>query len=218
MTVADDNSGGPVLRRDFARQNVLKVLQDLSDAAAEAGTWVGFNVVVVDPDTGLLQFQTFINQIGTDHSAEADQLVVGKPFGNLVNTALERDHTQERSYIYALGQGVADIRAVAPAEDVARVTASPFNRREATVNAGNTFDADALTSEAESALRAARPRLVFSGDIIETPSTTYGADYQWGDLVQGVGYGQSFPCRVERVEVHVEGGEEKVTARIRSAP
>lgn len=219
LQVQGDGAGGPTLRKDFARRSVLRTLQEISDAAVELGTWVGFGVVVVDQQTGLLEFQTYIDRMGADHTqAGGDLLVVGKDFGNLANPRLSRDHTQERSYVYAGGQGVGDIRAVGAASDTARIAVSPFGRRELWVEAGNTFDADALTGEAESALRAGRPRVVFSGDIVETPQTLYGADYQWGDLVQGVGFGETFACRVDRVHVRVEGGSERVEASIRSEP
>lgn len=218
MTVQLDASGGPMLLKEFARRNVLKTLQEISAYAAELGTWVGFNVVVTDAQLGLLEFQTYINQQGVDRTLPGTLLVVGKPFNNLVKSRLSLDYTQERNFIYAAGQGANDTRAVQTAEDETRIGLSPFNRREFLVDAPNTADLTALTNEAETALRENRPRQVFTGDIVETPQTLYGDNYQWGDLVQGVGYGQSFPCRVNRVHVKVAGGEEKVMASIRNEP
>lgn len=224
LAVAADTTGGPVLRKEFARRVVLSVLQELAQAAATAGTYVAFDVVCTTPPSLVasgaafgLEFRTFIGQRGLDHrTASGQQVLIGPDFGTMDDVEIVEDASAEENYIYAGGEDVATVRAVATATDATRTSLSPFNRRESWIDARETKEAVALQDVADRALRAGRPRLVMTGTLLDTDQARYGVKWDYGDYLPAQADGRSFDVRVEGLTARI--GQEKreaITASVR---
>lgn len=218
LTVAANAGAGPTLLKEFSYRKVLETVQEVAEAcllSSASPTWVGFNTTV-NPANGLLTFRTYIGQSGTDRTTGSERLVISTAAGNLINSRYSQDWSEARTVVYAGGQGVGEVRAVLEVEDTDATALSVFNRRELFVNSGNSADTDALTSEANAALRANGVKRVFTGDISETESTLYGIHFRMGDLVSADYRKQGFDARVSRIHVHIENKEDKVQASLRS--
>jgi hypothetical protein len=76
-------------------------------------------------------------------------------------------------------------------------------------------DIAALTGEAYTYLNENKPKMHFSGDIVETPAFRYGHDWWYGDRVTVVYAGIEKDAFINRVHVsRSEDGQETITAKI----
>lgn len=218
LTIAADLSDAPIVRLEFAREVVLDVLRDLAEASDQAGTWLGFGIVVADPLTGELEFRTYTQTSDVDRRQGTEApLLIGPDYGNLTGTRLRRDSSEEINFVYAGGEGDEFIRPIATAQDAVRIALSPFNRREAFVDASRTLDADALQAEADAGVRRGRPRVTLEGTLKDLPQARYGIDFRLGTLVTASRKGELFDCRVSQVHLTLSPGEgEVIEIRLRS--
>ncbi len=213
LTVQADLGAGASVRKEFARRNVLRVLQELAQASTTAGTYCAFDTICTTPPSQgsfALEFRTYTGQRGNDHRASSGMpVLLGPDFGNLDDVELDEESTDEANYIYAGGQRVAGVQAIAPASDADRIALSPFNRRELFVEAGDTFDATALADEADSALRANRVRRVLTGTFLDTDQARFGVEWGAGDYLTAQVAGFSFDCRADGINIDFDrdGGE-----------
>jgi hypothetical protein len=215
LAVQADQGLGPSLTKAFSRREVLKTLQEISMQATTAGTPIYFDIVAAG--TGALEFQTFLNQRGTDHSTTGiRQVVVSPERDNLADATQEDDWADEATYIYAGGQGQEANRQIATASDTARIGASPWNRIERFVNATQAGTTASLQAEADQALRDGRPFSPFAGTLVDTEGTRYGRDWAFGDKIVAEFEGSSFACKVDALRVAVLDGEETITASLRA--
>jgi hypothetical protein len=216
LTVAADTSAAPSLTLLFARQNVLTTVQKLCQASAQAGTRLYVDVVA--PTDTTLELRTYTGQRGTDRgSTSAAPVVFAPEFGNLVSPDIDDDYTEEVTYVYAAGRGQEDQRIVAEAGDATRIGRSPFGRREALIDARHvgTDPAPALLAdEANAALQAGRPRRRFAATLLDTPGTTYGIHWAWGDTITARWEDASGDYRIEAVRLSVAGGRETIETRL----
>lgn len=220
LTVAADLSLAPSTNKAFSWKSVLKVLQALAASSAQAGTYLAFDIVSPTPTT--FEFRTYTQQRGVDHRFPGGQnpVIIGRDFGNMGAASLKFDYRGEITWAKAGGQGDGSNRAVAPAQDSARIGASPFGRRETFVNATQYKDdsTGGLTAEANAAVRNGRPRTIFRGKLLDTQDTRYGVQWAWGDFVTAQYGGYQIDCRVDAVTVTVKPGEsyETVEALLRN--
>lgn len=210
LSVQADAGAGPSISKDMAWQNVLRVCQELADAAWAAGTKVYFGMIPVS--AGSWEFRTRTGQLGQDHTVTSGvspvELSIEKE--NLRNVRLELDYSDEVSVVYAKGQ-TGDTTA----EDTTRSGRSAFGRREAYLNATGESTANGLTAAANSRLAAGRPKLRFSASIKENASTRYGVEWGWGDRLTATYQGQSYDVVVRMVRVTVDkNGRETIDARV----
>lgn len=216
LSVANNASAAPTISKAFSWRPVLTTLQEIAQSSFEAGTYLAFDIVSPTPDT--LEFQTFISQRGVDHRfpSGVNPVLLGPDMGNMGATTLSYDWRDEVSYAKAGGSGEESARLTDDYLDSVRATASPFRRRETFVQATNTKTAAALEDEAQSAVRAGRPRVILQGKIASTPDTQYGVHWGWGDFVTIQAFGQQLDARIDAISVRVADGEEQIDAVVRS--
>lgn len=115
LSVAADLGQGPTVSRAFSRRKVLAVLRDLCDDAAAQGAYLGFEVRTAGSSLTLL---TYINQRGADRRyGTGNYLPVPLSSGAISESSLDEDWSEEETYIYALGRGEEDNRAVGTAQN-----------------------------------------------------------------------------------------------------
>jgi hypothetical protein len=214
FTIDDDDGFGETVTKAFSRQYVFSTIQALCNQSREAGTWITFDVVY--SGSLPLVFKTYKDQRGNDIT---DQLLLSDEAGNIANPTLEFDWTNEFTVCYVAGKGVDDDRVVGKAANSDRLNESVWSMREfITENFQLELEAS-LEAEAIAYLDKYAPRIIFSGEIVETEGTQYGINWNYGDKVRAKYLGYEFDCRVlgYSIEYKSSGGKttDKVTAIIR---
>jgi hypothetical protein len=216
LTVAADTGAAPSVTLGFARQNVLTTVQKVCQASAQNGTRLYVDIVA--PTDTTLELRTYTARRGTDHgSTSAAPTVFAPEFGNLIDPSIDDDYSEEITYVYAGGQGQEDQRIVATATDATRAGRSPFGRREGFRDArqvANNPIAAQLEDEAAAALEAGRPRRRFTATLLDTPGTTFGIHWGWGDTITARWEDASGDYRIEAVRLGVAGGRETIETRL----
>lgn len=218
ISIAPNLGLGASIAKSFAWRDCLKTMQELAQSSTESGVYIAFDIVSPTPDT--LEFRTYAGQRGVDHRFPGgfNPVLLSPDMGNLGEITLTRDYRDEVTYALAGGQGEESSRLTASAQDTDRQGVSPFGLRELFVDATQYNTTTGLSSEAASAVRAGRPRTIFTGRVLDTSDTRYGIHWAWGDFVTTQAFGQLFDCRIEAVSVTVRsGGEyEAIDAWLRS--
>ena len=210
---ADDGFGETVTKA-FSRQYVLSTIQNLCNQSREAGTWVTFDVVY--SGSLPLVFKTFGDQRGNDIT---DQLLLSEEAGNIANPSLDFDWTAEATAVYVAGKGQDDNRVVGSATNQDRLNESVWSRREMITENFQLDVIASLNAEADAYLDKYSPKIVFTGEIVETAGTQYGINWNYGDKLRAKYLGYEFDCRVlgYQIEYNNSSGKtiDKVTATIR---
>lgn len=187
LSVQSDNSLGPVISKSFPFDKLLTfdgggVMPILARAAAQEGveTFFAIQPLVVNPDSITFEFRTFINWPGQDVS---DTVIFDQDSGNLLNPELEYDYSREENYIYATGQGLQDNRDVQQVWDAARIGQSIWGRMEGEADSRNQDDPDSVTASGNDKLWDGRPKIRFTGQLMDTEGTTFVKHWDVGDLV-----------------------------------
>ena len=217
FTIAADVSLGPSLEKSFSRRNVLDVINDLSDAAREAGTEVYFDVVQSSPaigvDNATLEFRTYIDQRGQDRrvGVGGEPIQIGLEFGNLEFPDFEEDYSEEVNFVYAGGQGEGEDRVIQTASDDPRINISIWNRREIFRDARHQQNPASVLDTAESRLIQGRPKQRFSGELISIPGSEYGKDWGFGDRITVIYEGRQMEAMIRAVSVSLDQtGDESI--------
>lgn len=234
LTVQADAGGAPLETRQFAHQPIMMIFEGLATASAELGVDLIFDIVQTN-DTGdppFLEFRTYTNTRGSDRSvgnAGGNPPVVLSPeLGNLRELVLSRDWEQATSRVYVAGNGegihrVPHIVSLSNM-DLQATPDNPLRYREQFFNMSmvNVVNGP-LTSEAESAIYRWQPKEDFSGVLMETPTTVYGRDFFYGDLVTVRLQDRlaqtnviDRTAHVASVSVRMEDGVEEISATISS--
>lgn len=193
----------------FARKEVFPIFQEICNESTENGWPLFFDIVRIKPN--LCEFRTYMNQRGTDHSkGSIAPLLFGTPYGNLVDDIYTDDSIEEKTFIYAGGQGEEDDRVIETAQDDNRIGVSPFGRIEKFVDARQTDDPAMVQSEAEAELRANIPKKSITGKAATTDKTCYGINYKFGDMVTVETEEVSMTAYINSIHVTVSGGTETV--------
>jgi hypothetical protein len=216
ITVAGDvGAGGASITKAFAYRNVLTVLQELADLANEGGVYLAFDVVRTAPAT--FQFRTYAGQRGTAHSrTSGDPRLVGKKYGNFSEARFGTYHSGERNWVLVAGQGEEDARELVVRQNLQRIGASKWNRREYFKDSRDDATTALLEADGDAALNEFRPRQVLTGRLHDTYGMMYGVHYQFGDILTAEAFGYNVDCHVSSVSVKVDqNGGEQIDVRLR---
>lgn len=219
--VAPDLALAPEINHAFAWRQLVPLLQEFGEEARTLGTATYFAVVPVETSPGIyqLEFRTWINQPGIDHTFPNGNgvVIVSREFGNLEEPSVESDAREEVNYVYVGGEGESMSRQVVQRQDASRIGASLFNRCEAFVDARDvkSSDINILNSRGDARLAMGRPKGKFAARIKDTPNSRYGLHWRWGDRVSAVYRGRQYDCLVRTITVTVDKqGYENIDTRL----
>lgn len=203
LTVADDESAGPVVARSVARQNLWRVMQGICFESAQRGTRLYVDLVPL-PD-GRLELRTFVDVRGVDHRrAGLGPVALSVDVGTLAESERSRDYTDEHSYVYVGGRGIDAERLVVEVGDDARAASSPWGRREIWVDGRYLSTSDSLTALGNESLWQGLPVEQIQGIAGEG----FGERWGFGDLVEAAIGEEVADCRVDLARVIV--GEDRI--------
>jgi hypothetical protein len=172
---------------------------------------------IVSPTETTLELRTYATVRGVDHTASSgDPIILSPEMGSLANCRLVIDRSQEVTFAVAGGSGEQSKRLIRTAFDATRIVESPFNRIEAFGDYANVSDGAALQDIADAMVRAGRPLIEFTADVVETDGATRGIHYDLGDMVTASFRGVQYDCRLDVVEVAAGGGGQFSRAKLRS--
>ena len=162
-----------------------------------------------------------IQPIGTDRRYSTNfpsspYLIIDPIRGNLANPSMLFDRKDEKTFMYALGQGQGAARKLLklPGEGLYD---SPFNRIEVVADVRSSDKADALTlyTEGNAKLREYRKKREFTFDASQLPpGNEYRNDWDIGDYLTQQWEGVMLDLRLNKVEVTVSSSGETLTPGI----
>jgi len=220
LSVQADSSDGPTLTKGFAYDRLLYpsgggVLPSLAKAARTAGTEVFFDVqpATIASNSINYEFRTFTGQIGQDVTGTG--VLFSQEKGNLSQPFYEEDCTEEENYIYAGGQDTGIDRDVQQVYDAVRYNASQWNRCEGFQDARNQTAANGVREAGRAALEEGGPRIRFGGVPLDTRSSRFQVDWDFGYKVRARYRDKEFDTIVRTVTIGMnENGREFVQARL----
>lgn len=210
-------SAGASIAKSAARRRLLDVCTELANASNTAGTYLTFEIYAATEST--LELRTYATQRGVDRrSTTASPVILSQSRGNLINTHLVIDYTQEANFIVAGGQGEESERLIGTAFDSTRAAVSPFGRIERFRDATNVSAQAAVDDEADDQLRASRPVILFTGKLVETPALTRGIDFDLGDMVtaEHPQSSQQYDVRIDVIKETIDSSGRRVECGLRS--
>ena len=216
LSIAPNLSASENLTKGFAWRNLMRVCQEIAEAATEAGTRTYFDIVRVN--RAQFQLRTYTGQRGIDHGRmSGDARLVGEKYGNLAEPAFGTYHADERNYIYAGGQGEEEDREIVEVGDALRIGAGyPYNRKEYFADARHADTTAGVTSSANQALAEGVPKQIMSGSLVDTPGLQFGVHYGFGDILSVEAFGFAVDCHVSSVAARVDSRSyETLSVRLR---
>lgn len=210
LHVEPDESLGKDISKAFAWRNVLRVLQELSDATMSDIVKIYFDMS--GETVGRSVFSTHADYLGEDRRASsANRLLIGEQFGNLRDARVEWLLSKEATAVYAGGQGQEDDRIIKLAIDEKRIEkGAPYGRIEIFKDARNVETESSIQQQAEDALREAKPKIRVSGRLAETEGCRYDRDFRWGDFVTVEAYGVTTDALIKAVGLSANPHSERI--------
>ena len=210
LHIEPDETLGKSISKAFAWRNVLRVLQELSDATLNDATKIYFDMH--GETVGRTVFSTYADFLGEDRRpSSSNRLLIGEQYGNLRNAKVEWLLSDEATAVYAGGQGQGEERVIKFAEDAKRIElGAPYGRVEIFKDARNHETDDAIQQEAEDALREAKPKIRVTGQLVETEDCRYNRDFRWSDFVTVEAYGVRTDCLIKAVGLSAEKRNERI--------
>jgi hypothetical protein len=217
LSVQGDLTAGQQITKAFAWRNVLAVMQELGEESKDRGTQVWFEVAVASVTRSDIQFEfrTSTGQPVGGRDLTSLGVVFSESRGNLRNAYLEYDHSDERTYVYGLGEGEEDARNIQTASDTDRINQSYWGRKEDKINAMMQTTNAGVEGEARARLESKRPIIRAGGEAIDTSAFRLGVDWKPGDKVRASYQGQEFDAIIPVLTVSVaSNGKEDIIARL----
>lgn len=204
--IEEDRSLAPVTQKEASFQELWGVLTSLADDAKELGVPLYFNV---DPTVdGKFRFRVSTGALGQDRTLLSAPIVFGPAYKNLTDIEIEWDYTEEKTVVYAGGDGEGAVKLWVAVGDASRSRKSPFGRLETFIDIRDQDDENLLTAEARAELAKHRPKLRLTGLAVDTPTMQFGRDYFYGDRVSAIVGDLRFDCLVDAFSVSYQEGRE----------
>lgn len=216
LSIQGNAGDGASIAKAVDRRSLIQTIWELCQASTQGGTYLAAEVVGTSGATGL-ELRTYATQRGTDHRASSGApVILSRERKSLSKGRLTIDRSSEVTFAIAVGAGSNSEQIVRTSYDATRIADSPFNRIEAVTNAGTTGDATALQNEADAAVRAGRPRISFTGELVETDGATRGIHFDYGDMVTAEFRGVQYDVRLDTIRVTLQGGKPTQHVQLRS--
>lgn len=194
ISIEADAANGNTIDYNCAWRNLLASLQEVAQIGGG-----DFDLVKTGPQAW--EFRWHDGQLGTDKSA---LITFALQYGNMANPQLTRNSTDEKTVAIVGGQGEESSRTV-----VVRTGANyeaTHNATEAFVQASSYTTTDGLNAAGDRELDTLKRRDVLTFNVLQTPSTRYGKQYNLGDLVTGYYQGITATKIIQRVTVSLDSG------------
>lgn len=195
VSVAADASAAP--SKSYRARYPLTLLQALGEIAV-AGS-VDFEMVRV---AGGVEFRTYYPRRGLDRSkgnGTNPPAVFARRLGNTRRGRLRVAGQGVVNHVLVLGQGEGAQRTVVEREDTASKTA--WSRREAAVDARHLSATADLQQRGDEVLSERKVDRELTLEAMSVPGSTYGIDWDLGDLVTGEVAGEEMDAVVSAVSV-----------------
>jgi len=218
FTIAPDEGDGVTVEMSFAWRNVLAVIREIAQASRNQDTPVYFDLEYLGE--GVFIFKTWTDVMGIDRTLTAGiaPVVFSKEQGNLASPDLSFDYTEEINHVIGGGPGEGQGRIIDPENDQVREQLTIWNKREAFQDARecpSTGGSLCVANKAFDRMQAGRPRVWFSGRLLDTPQSRFGVDWFYGDKVTIRYHGMEFDGPVAQFRLSWnERGEEQIDARV----
>jgi hypothetical protein len=206
----------------FQFRDTIAVLQELAAYSGWpssddnfVGKPVWFDLDYVGP--AKFMFRTWVPIRGIDRTlgTAIAPLVFSRQAGNLSGPVLRFDYASEQNIVYGLGPGEGEDRMVDPENDVPRENLSIWNLHEGVCPATEETTLLGVAKRAYSKMQEMRPRVVFEGQLVDTPKTRFGVDWGYGDIITVQFQGMEFDGRIDTFDFKMEmDGRESVTAAV----
>lgn len=212
LSVQELSGLAPEVSRGFSRRRVLPVLQDIAADSTEEGVPLFFRIGHLE--NGSMQFQTFINQPGNNRTATHSPFSLAR--GTLAAPIyLEQDYSEEANSVFIGGAGEGIARLQTQITNLFAALKSPYNRREAFVDARDTNSIQVMLSRGRTHLHENRPRTRFEANLLNTGNSRFQVDWDFGDRIVAEYDEQLFECLVASVSGYVsEDAGEHIEARL----
>lgn len=113
----------------------------------------------------------------------------------------------EKNTVYVGGEGIAANRTILEMELTDDTAVSPWNRREAFVDARNQPTIDGLTTSGQAYLNENRYIEKFTFNLRQTLGTRWIRDWELGDLITARYFDEEFEKKIVEVSVTISAGE-----------
>jgi hypothetical protein len=178
LLVDTDSSSGGLVSWEGAFKNLLEELQSIQRATIASGGEVFFGITYQTDE--LLLFSTKLERWGRYKPG----FIFGQEMGNIRGASLTADHTREVNAVYGLWSGTGAQRNIIEADIDDSMNYNPFSRREIAVNVSRAETEEAAELAVYNELKKRRATLKFTGQIMSTFRTPYGASgWMLGDVV-----------------------------------
>lgn len=213
LTVALVAGGGASINKSFRYDNLFNALSEMAD-----GSGVDFRVERThDYFTSVI-----IAAIGADKTRTTNEpnttpwVGLSPTRGNLQEPSLNIDRTNEKNYVYVLGQGQGEQRLVVESQ-TAEVAASPFNRIEFSKDQRNVdkLDTAGLTTAADTELNKNKAAHEFTfKPVVGNAGCIYRQDWDVGDKVTVLWNTEELDLRIQGVEIELDSSGESIEVSV----
>lgn len=195
LTVASNTDDGLQMSIACSRDNVYDVVQKISLASQDYGSWIIGRITSNGTDW---TFDTYPDQFGVDRRA----LTLSVDSQNIENVELEYDRSEEYTAIFVGGAGSRGFRIIGAAGS-SNITLSPVYRREYFYSNPQITTQNQANNYAQALTRQYRGQLRFTCTLISSPYFVRGVDYDLGDIITVQFLNLQYTTRIDMVRVNI---------------
>lgn len=203
LTVAAVAGTGVSINKSFRYDNLFNAMQEMA-----AGSGIDFRIERIDFNFT----QVVIGAFGVDRTRTTNEpqalpwLGLSPVRGNLQEPSLNIDRTEEKNYVYVLGQGQGEERIVVKAY-TSDVTLSPYNRIEFSKDQRNVgkLDIAGLQTSATTQLNSNQAVNDFTfKPIVGNAGSVYRSDWDIGDKATVIWDDVEMDLRIAGIEIEID--------------